>query len=107
QNFEGDRSKFAAYGKGESVSGREWGNLMNILDTMKARGLWVILLAHSGAQTVKNPLGDDYLKAVPVMGKDKLAMTVKYADAILYMDFIVAQKDVNKQSHVGKAVGCE
>lgn len=107
QDFEGSKVRFSSYQTGNDVAGREWANLMNILDRMKSRGLMVFLIAHQGTHTIRNSQGDDYLKSVPHLSKQKLAVTVKYVDAILLMEYVIALKDVNKQSHVGKVVSAD
>lgn len=105
QDMEGSREKFTAFGRGDRSAGFRWQELMQRLNDMKNAGLWVFLLCHKGTITERNPAGADYYKSVPHLSKEKLAQTLKYADAVLYLDFVIAEKDVNKQSGVGKAVG--
>ena|ERR1700761_1256213 len=104
---EGDREKFAAFGRGDRLAGIRWQDLMQILNDMKQAGIWTFALAHRATLTEKNPSGSDYIKSAPAVPKDKLSQITKYADAILFMDFLTTQVSVNKQSGVGKAVGGE
>jgi hypothetical protein len=48
------------YGKGYAVALLEWQNFLTGCDRLRAKGLTVVLLAHSAYRTVKNPSGDDY-----------------------------------------------
>lgn len=104
---EGSREKFSAFGRGDQISGFYWQSLMETLDDLRRAGIWVFFLCHKGTVTERNPSGSDYIKSVPALSKQKLAQSLKYCDAILYMDFVTEQIDVNKQSKVGKAVGGE
>lgn len=104
---EGDREKFTAFGRGDRLAGFRWQELMQILNNLKTAGIWVFALGHRATITEKNPSGSDYLKSTLSVPKDKLAQLSKYADAILFMDFITTQVSVNKHSGIGKAVGGE
>ncbi len=48
------------YGKGYVVALGEWRRLALGMDAVRARGIGVILLAHSQVKTFKNPAGEDY-----------------------------------------------
>ena len=48
------------YGKGYIAALGEWRRLAIGMDALRAKGLHVVLLAHSHVRTHKNPLGEDY-----------------------------------------------
>lgn len=104
---DGSKEKFLAFGRGDRLAAFEWARFLEALDALKSKGMTVFLICHQGTVTVKNPLGDDYLKVVPHLSKEKLAMTTKYVDAILFMTTIIAQKDVNEKTGIGKVAGGE
>jgi AAA domain len=103
----GDSDKFLAFGRGEGLASIKWMELVQILRDLKSKGFWVYLLAHQQVVTINDPSGSNYVKYSPAVGKGKLAQTMKYSDAIFFSTFIVATKDVNKESGKGKAVGGE
>ena len=105
ENFDGSPVKFNSWGAGDKVSGVRWLEFMEVLNELKAKGIWIFMLAHLAIATIKSPSGSDYTKNVPHLSKSKLMASLKYVDAIILMESIVAVKDVNDQSHKGKAVG--
>lgn len=105
ENFDGSPTKFNSWGAGDKVSGVRWLEFMEVLDELKAKGIWVFMLAHLAVATVKSPSGDDYIKYIPQLGKSKVAASLKYVDAIIFMESIVAVQNVNELNHKGKAVG--
>ena len=107
ENFDNSPTKFAAWGgtQGDKVSGVRWMELMEVINELKAKGIWVFMIAHLAIVNVKSPSGGDYCKSVPHLSKSKLMASLKYVDAIIFMESVIALKDVNEQSHKGKAVG--
>lgn len=103
---DGEKGKFASYGYGDRSAAFYWAEILEKFDSLRTAGINVWLVCHDGVMNKKNPRGSDYPKNCPdVGGKDRVAQTIKDADAVLYMDFITETVDVNKQSKVGKAVG--
>ncbi len=107
ENFDNSPTKFSAWGgtQGDKVSGVRWLELMEVLADLKSKGIWVFMIAHLSVVNVKSPSGSDYSKSVPSLSKSKLMASLKYVDAIILMESIVAVKEVSEQSHKGKAVG--
>jgi hypothetical protein len=107
ENFDNSPTKFAAWGgtQGDKVSGVRWLELLEVLSDLKSKGIWIFMIAHLAVVNVKSPSGNDYSKNVPHLSKSKLTASLKYVDAIIFMDSVIAVKDVNDQSHKGKAVG--
>lgn len=106
-DFDGDRSKFSDYGRGDKPAGFLWDDFVDLLREARAAGIWIYVLCHKEVTTEKNPGGSDYLKNAPAMSKIKRAKLMRYADALLFMDFQTDIEKVNKQSNVGKAIGGE
>ena len=106
-DFEGDRVAFGAFGRGDRSAGFLWEQYIEALREARAAGVWSYVLAHKEIITEKNASGSDYLKSAPAMSKNKRAQLLRYADAVLFMDFKTETVNVNKQSNVGKAMGGE
>ena len=107
EDCEGSADKFTAFGRGESLAGIKWMELVQTLRDIKSKGVWVYMLAHSQIITVNNPSGSNYVRYAPACGKVKLAQILKFSDAILYSTFVTATTEVNKESGKGKGVGGE
>jgi hypothetical protein len=99
-DFGGDVSKFVSYGKGDNAAQWAWRSFTDAVNELKANGIWVYILCHKDVKTEKNAGGEDYYKNVVAVGKEKRAELNRFADAVLFMDFIVYEKD-------GKATGGE
>lgn len=107
KEMEGDRDKFTSWGKGDKLGSIRWQELVEKLNDLKAAGIWVFILCHKATLTERNAGGNDYLKNRPAMSKEQFSQLSRYSDAILFIDFLVANTSVNKQSGVAKVVGGE
>lgn len=107
KELEGDRDKFTSWGKGDKLGSIRWQELVEKLNNLKAAGIWVFVLCHKATLTERNAGGNDYLKNRPAMSKEQFSQLSRYSDAILFIDFLVANTSVNKQSGVAKVVGGE
>lgn len=104
---DGDSDKFVAFGRGEKLASITWQEFVQVIRDLRAKGIWVFLLGHQQIVTITNPTGDNYVKYSPAVGKDRLPQLVKYCDAIFFSSFVIATKDVDKQSGKGKVLGGE
>lgn len=102
---DGEKGKFASFAFGEKSAAFYWMDLMEHLYAMRRAGLWVFFICHKGTLNEKNPQGVDYPKTAPDLGKDRLALTIKDADAVLLMDYVIGEQYVDKKTGKGKAVG--
>jgi len=81
------KTGFDSYGKGQMATGEKITELFALLDKCRAKGMTVALLAHTGVQTVKNPVLGDYQKFVPDLAKPVWAKLSAWADIIIRADF--------------------
>jgi len=68
-----------------------WKEMLVALDRLrKTRKMMVVLLAHTGVGTHKNPQGDDYSRWVPAFdGKGAWESCFAWCDAVLFADYEV------------------
>jgi hypothetical protein len=101
----GDKG-FASYQKGPDVSLADWRHLLIALDKLRdERGMTVVILGHSKVKPFKNPAGPDYDRYIVDVHEKTWAMTCKWAEMVLFINFEVsfAKGDENKQK--AKATG--
>ena len=86
------KNGFLAWGghRGWSAVSEEIRRLMPLYDALVDDGLWVILLAHSQTEKVKNPLAEDYDRFAPAIDKKVWSRFGRWADAILRVDYQVS-----------------
>lgn len=101
--FKGDWSDkgFASFQKGYDISVTEWLRLISILDEFKEKNTNIILLSHCQVRPFKNPAGPDFDQYKSDVHGKTWAVTHKWADAALFMNWLIdAKEDRN-----GKAKG--
>lgn len=104
QDFNGEWGEkgFAAYGRGYEAAVREWLILLERLDTLRALGKIILLLAHTEIRTFSNPLGPDFDCYVTNLHKRTWAATKPWPDMILFGSTItVVAKEKNKAKAIG------
>lgn len=77
------------YGKGYAVAAAEWRNLLGGLDALRARGMQVILLAHSTVARIEPPETDPYDRYQLRLHKSAEATICDWADAVLFANYKV------------------
>lgn len=95
---------FASFGQGWAATSEEMRQLQSILDACRARGMYVILLAHTGLTTVRNPIQGEYSKFAPDVDRRVWARFQGWADMILRADFdytVITRREGTK----GQAIG--
>lgn len=97
---------FAAFGQGMGATSEEMRRLLPILDSCRDRGMTVILLAHTGVQSVRNPVEGDFQRYAPEMDRRVWSRFARWADVIGRADFeyVVLKKD-GSQPGPGRAKG--
>lgn len=78
---------FAAFGQGAGATSEEMRRLLPILDACRDRGMTVLLLAHTGVQSVPNPTEGNYQKWAPDMDRKTWGRFARWADVIGRADF--------------------
>lgn len=78
---------FLSYGNGWSATAEECRKLLIQLDRCRERGMTVLLLAHTGVQTVKNPIEGDYQRYAPDVDKRVWQVFCAWADIVGRADY--------------------
>jgi len=77
------------YGKGYALAAAEWRNLLGGFDALRARGMTVILTAHSTVARIEPPETDPYDRYQLRLHKTAEATVCDWADAILFANYKV------------------
>lgn len=94
---------FASYGQGLAATSEELRRVLPLLDKCRDRGMTVLLLAHTGVQSVKNPVEGDFQRYAPEMDRRAWGRFAKWADMIgrADYDFVVIRKDQGRSEVKG------
>lgn len=110
-DYAGDMSAkgFMNYQNGyKTVAMGVWKQLLAALDKLRVeRKMQIILLAHTGVTSHKNPQGDDYMRWVAQFdGKATWEQTFNWADVVFFADYeIDVKKDSPDKNAKGKGKG--
>lgn len=86
----GDKG-FSSYHKGYDVSLADWRELLQRLDTLRERrNVRIVMLAHTRVTQFRNPEGEDYDRFEPDTHRKTWALTHKWADLVLFGNYITA-----------------
>jgi hypothetical protein len=96
---------FASFGKGWDTTSEEMRKLLPLLDACRDRGMMVLLLAHTGVNTVRNPIDGDYSKFQPALNRKIWGRFSAWADIILRADFEYTVAITDKKAHKGRVIG--
>lgn len=72
------------YGKGFDQARDEWRLLLSRLETLRDRGMTIVILAHAEVKNFKNPIGPDFEKYQLKMNSKTAAILREWADAVLF-----------------------
>lgn len=76
------------YGKGYTAAVDEWRRLISALESLQsAKGMHVVLLAHSQIKTFKNPEGEDYDRYQLKMNEKAAGLLKEWCDAVLFAKY--------------------
>jgi AAA domain len=82
------RDGFGAYGAGPEVAQAEWRELLTALDRLReVRHMGILALCHSKIAPFKNPEGPDYDRYTPDLHAKTWALTHRWADYVLFLNF--------------------
>jgi hypothetical protein len=99
-DYSGDWSEkgFEGFQRGyRTVANGPWRGLLAALDKLRVeKKMWIILLAHTGIGSVRNPRGNDYNKFAPTMDKNSWELTLAWADIVLFADRPVFTEDAKR-----------
>lgn len=75
------------YGKGYVVALNEWRQIIDAIETLRAKGYNVITLGHSLIKPFKNPEGEDFDRYIPKLHEKAGALIKERADAVLFCNY--------------------
>jgi AAA domain len=91
------------YGKGYVLALDEWRKLLAAVGALRAKGMNVVLLAHSRVKAYHNPAGDDYDRYTMKLHEKAEQLVKEWADAVLFATYKVVTTE-NDQGRI-KAYG--
>lgn len=83
------------YGKGYIAALDHWRVFVRKLEALRAKGMNVILIAHSIRKLVKNPLGDDYEQMTVKLHEKAAGLITEWADVVGFVDWDVATEETS------------
>lgn len=75
------------FGKGYLAALDEWRKLLRAFESLRAKGMHVILLAHTHLKTFKNPLGDDFDRYELKLNLKAGGLLKEWCDAVLFANY--------------------
>lgn len=78
------------YGKGYAAAVDVWRTLMPMLERLSARGMNVILTAHTKVKTFKDPTQPEYQRYSPAMHEQAAGLFMQWCDDILFANHVVS-----------------
>jgi hypothetical protein len=111
RDFGGDWGEkgFLSFHKGYHLAVNDWLTLLQRLDHLRAKsGTNIVLLSHSAVKPFKNPQGPDFDRYVASCHDTTWSATSKWADAVLFGNFITVIDDQTQQqrkAQKGKGIG--
>lgn len=100
------KTGFVNYQNGPDTALADWRHFINALERLRdEREMTVIVLGHSKVKPFKNPAGPDYDRYIVDVHEKTWAMTCKWAEMVLFINFEItfAKGDETKQK--AKALG--
>lgn len=83
------------YGKGYVQALDQWRAFLDQLDLLRARGMHVILLAHTQVKTFRNPAGDDYDRYELKLHAKAAGLLKEWSDAVLFTNYLAFPKETD------------
>ena len=75
------------YGKGYTAALDYWRTYLGKLDALRAKGMHVIVVAHSMVKTFQNPAGDDYDRFRLKLHDKSSALLKEWSSAVLFVNY--------------------
>jgi hypothetical protein len=97
---------FVNYQAGYDTALADWRHFINSLERLRdERNMTIILLGHSKVKPFKNPAGPDYDRYIVDVHEKTWAMTCKWAEMVLFINFEVAFAKGDESKAKAKASG--
>lgn len=82
------------FGKGYNKALEDWRGLLKDLEAVSAKGMHIVLLAHSQVKSFKNPAGDDYDRYELKIHAKAAGLFKEWCDSLLFANYeTFAKKD--------------
>lgn len=79
------------YGKGvKTHAPNEWRNLRSGLDALRAKGMQIVIVAHSMVEKFEDPTSEPYDRYQVAINRNSEPVIYDWADAVLFMNYEVA-----------------
>ena len=75
------------FGKGYELAVDEWRQMTARLDRVAAKGVMVLVLAHTMIKPFNNPTGENYDRYEPKLAKKSAGLMKEWADCVLFAEF--------------------
>ncbi len=75
------------FGKGYAAALDEWRKFLAQLERLRAKGMHVVLLAHTHLKTFKNPLGEDFDRYELKLNLKAGGLLKEWCDAVLFANY--------------------
>lgn len=86
------------YGKGYQAALEEWRVFLAAMERLRAKGMHVVLIAHSWIKPFKNPEGEDFDRYEMKLNAKAAGLVKEWADCVLFTNFeVLAHKDERKR----------
>jgi len=107
RDFDGEWGEkgFLSYQKGYERAVTDWIGLLALLDRVRECGVTILMLGHVQVRPFKNPLGDDYDRYVSNVHHKTWGITHKWADAVLFGQFVTVIAKDKVTDKKGKGIG--
>ena len=97
---------FVNYQAGYDTALADWRHFINALERLRdERNMTVILIGHSKVKPFKNPAGPDYDRYIVDVHEKTWAMTCKWAEMVLFINYEVAFAKGDESKTKAKASG--
>ena len=96
---------FVGYQRGYDLAVTDWLQFLQRLDRIRARGVAILMLGHVQVRPFKNPLGADYDRYVCDVHHKTWGITHKWADAVLFGQFVTVVDKSRPTDRKGKGIG--
>ncbi len=84
------------YGKGYTMADALWIDWLRALDTLRAKGLTVIVICHTQTKTIDDPMVGSYTRTIPRVHARASALLCEWADIVGYLDVERIAHDAGK-----------
>lgn len=97
KSFKGDWEQFHNFARGPRLASALWVDVFQALDAIRRRGIAIWCAAHAKNETIEDVTIGNHTRVSPAIDKHALAVAVRWADLIGYIDSEKMQVDVGNE----------